>query len=56
MDGAAGVDVDVCLKSPKGRTALENLRAEKLIEVAGNRVVPTLRGMLLADSLPLSFV
>ena len=51
-----GVGVDICRKLPNGPAAMESLQAEGLATLVGDRVVPTVRGMLLADSLPLSFV
>ena len=51
----AGVSRRLCEALPRGREALARLRAEGLVDEEGDRVVPTLAGMLLADSIPLLF-
>ena len=53
---STGVDIDVCRRLPNWAAAVEGLQGQGLVKLIGDRVVPTVRGMLFADSLPLSFV
>jgi oxygen-independent coproporphyrinogen-3 oxidase len=50
-----GIALDSLLENPAARQVLEKLRADGLVTVAGGRVRPTTRGMLMADSLAAFF-
>lgn len=51
-----GVVLGLISGNPGARRALSILREESLIEIAGERAVPTLTGLLVADGLPLLFL
>ncbi|MCE5335554.1 MAG: radical SAM family heme chaperone HemW [Desulfobacteraceae bacterium] len=48
-----GVDLAAAGTSTESRSALENLKKSGLIRVEGDKIRPTLKGFLVADSLPL---
>lgn len=51
----AGVPIPLLVSSPLGVAALERLEAQGLVTLRDGRAVPTLRGMAIADHLPLEF-
>ncbi|MGV8074232.1 MAG: radical SAM family heme chaperone HemW [Syntrophobacteraceae bacterium] len=52
---ADGVDLDIVLEAPGSEAALRELQQSELVRVNAGKVIPTLKGFLVADSLPLMF-
>jgi oxygen-independent coproporphyrinogen-3 oxidase len=50
-----GIDLSLVRHQPGADKALTQLQAANLVEVYGDRVIPTLQGFVVADSLPLLF-
>ncbi|MCU0571843.1 MAG: radical SAM family heme chaperone HemW [Syntrophobacteraceae bacterium] len=50
-----GVEASLLLKRPGARHILDQLAASRLVEMRQGRILPTRRGFLLADGLPLLF-
>jgi len=53
---AHGVPLQLLGESPRAKPALSKLQAEGLVQLHNNHLVPTKRGFLVADSLPLLFL
>ena len=51
-----GVDIEQLRNRPEWERILESLERGSLAEVVGGRLIPTLKGYLFADSLPLLFM
>ena len=50
-----GIDLSLVRRQPGVEKILAQLQAANLVEICGNRVIPTREGFLVADSLPLLF-
>ncbi|MBN2125699.1 MAG: coproporphyrinogen III oxidase family protein, partial [Deltaproteobacteria bacterium] len=51
-----GVDLSLVLRQEGAERILSRLEEEKLVKVAGGRVLPTLEGFAVADGLPALFL
>ncbi len=51
-----GIELDTLSAYPQGKTVLPGLVEKGLLEIFENRIQPTTRGFLVADSLPLLFL
>jgi oxygen-independent coproporphyrinogen-3 oxidase len=51
-----GIDLSLVRNQPGAEEILAQLQAANLVEVYGGRVIPTLEGFVVADSLPLLFL